>query len=76
MSDLSSKATVGFFGSSAMDGEPKGIRARFNARFDTAVWAALLASALFVPDGYPRLVALSILGLCSFATIVCACQRE
>jgi len=73
---LSRKATVDTFGRSAMNDERKGIRAGFSAKFDTAVWAACLAVAFFVADGYPQLEAFSVLGLCSLASIVRVCQRE
>jgi hypothetical protein len=73
MSVLSREATVDTFGRSD---ERKGIRAGFSAKFDTAVWAAWLAVAFFVPDGYPQLEAFSVLGLCSLASIVRVCQRE
>jgi hypothetical protein len=73
---LSRKATVDTFGRSAMNEERKGIRERFSTIFYTAIWATCLAVALFVPDGYPQLVAFSVLGLCSLASLVCVCQCE
>lgn len=68
MSVLSREATVDTFGQSD---RRKGIRAGFSA-----VCAACLAVALFVPDGYPRLVAFSVLGLCSLASIVSVCHAN
>ena len=76
MSVFFGNAPADTFERSAISNELTGIRARFVAIFDTAVWAALLAVAFVLPEGYPRLVMCSILALCSFASILCACQRE
>lgn len=70
------KATVDIFGRSATNDAQQGTDAESNAKFDTAIWAAWLAVAYFVPEGYPQLVTLSGLGLYSFASILCACQRD
>jgi hypothetical protein len=72
----SRKATVDNFGRSAMNDEQKGIGAGLSPKFDTAVWAACLAVAFLVPDGYPQFVAFSVLSLCSFASILRVCQRD
>jgi len=73
---LSRKSTIDTFGRSAMNDELNGIRARFSARFDTTILAALLAVVFCVPDGIPQLVSLSVLSLCSFASILRVCQLE
>jgi len=73
MSVLSREAIVDTFGRSD---ERKGIREGFGARFNAAIWAASLAVALLVPEGYPQLIAFSVLSLCSLASIACVCQRE
>lgn len=76
MLNLSREATVDTFGTSAMSGERQGILAGFSVRLEMAIGAACLAVACFVPAGYPRLVALSIVSLCSFASIIRTCHSE
>lgn len=70
---LPHNATVDTLGRSD---ERKGIQARFSAKFETALWAASLAVALLVPNGYPQLVAFSVLSLCSLAWIARVCHRD
>ena len=70
------KATLDIFGRSEINEEQKRIGAGFHAKFGTAIWAAWLAVAFFVPNGYPQLISLSVLGLFFFASMVRICQRD
>ncbi len=70
------EAVVDVLESSAMSDERQGIRPRSRLPIETAVGAASLAAAFLVPDGYPQIVALSVVSLCSYAWILRACQRE
>lgn len=76
MLSLSRTASAEAFGTSAMSDERKGIPARFNIKSEIAVGAVCLAVAFVVPDGYPRLFALSLVSVCSFAWIFRACQSD
>lgn len=73
MSVLSREAAVDTFGQA---GDEKRIGTTFGATSETGLWAACLAVALFVPDGYPQLVAYSVLGVCSLAWIARVCQCD
>ncbi len=75
MLDLSRKVSIESVQRSAMNEEWRGVRARF-VKSEIAVGAACLAVAFLVPDGYPRLVALSVVSLCSYAWILRVCQCE
>jgi hypothetical protein len=58
------------FGRTAMSELGKAIRAEFGGRFEIALGAVCLAAAFSVLDGYPRLAALSVVSLCSFASMM------
>ncbi len=76
MSVLSREAMVDTFEGSATNEERQGIRARFSMPVEAAAGAACLAAAFVVPEGYPRLIALALVSLCSYAWILRACQCE
>jgi hypothetical protein len=76
MSVLSREAMLDTFDGSTTSDERRGVRARFSMPIESAIGAACLAAAFVVPEGYPRLVALALVSLCSYAWILRACHCE